>query len=170
MTIDSERDVSFTTDLGKFIYRVAGVIFHENRILLLTEDRFDFWYLPGGRARLFETSEAALEREIKEELAEKPIINRLLWTTECLYHFKAWDINHHELAFYYLCHFSDSSPIHSMDEGVGTELFSNEPTTLRFKWFSIGDLQTVNLVPKFLKNGLKNIPTHSTHLILNELK
>ncbi len=98
----NKQDISFNTDEGRFNYRVGGVVINNDKVLLLTEDRFDFWYLPGGRAYLFETSKEALKREIHEELGEEPVIERILWTTECLYNFDAWNIQHHDLTFYYL--------------------------------------------------------------------
>jgi len=51
------QDITLKTEEGRFNYRVGGVILCDGKVLLLTEDRFDFWYLPGGRAYLFETSE-----------------------------------------------------------------------------------------------------------------
>jgi len=166
---NKNKDITFSTDNGRFLYRVAAVIIYKNRVLLVTEDLFDFWYLPGGRANLFETSIDALKREIFEELSEKPIIERLLWTTECLHHSASLGIQQHEITFYYLARFSTEVSIHSIDSGLGKEEFSNEPTTLRFKWFDIDKLNTINLVPKFLKKSLQTIPKQSEHLIINEL-
>jgi len=163
------KDISFKTEEGGFNFRVGGVIIHEDKVLLLTEDRFDFWYLPGGRASMFETSEETLKREIYEELGENPVIQRLLWTTECLYHFNSWNINHHDITFYYLLRLPIEASIHTQESGVGKEEFSNEETILRFKWFDIAQINQVNLVPKFLKNALKEIPSSPKHLIINEL-
>ncbi len=162
-------DVSFKTDLGRFNYRIAGVVINNGKVLLLTEDRFDFWYVPGGRAILFETSEEALKREIFEELGETSVIERMLWTTECLYYFEACNIKHHDLTFYYLVSFPKKSEIYFQDSRMGVEEFSNEETKLHFKWFDIEDLEEVNLVPHFLKTALKKIPSYTEHLIINEL-
>lgn len=164
-----KQDISLKGKNERFNYRVAAIVFHKKKVLLLTEDRFDFWYLPGGKARLLETSQEALKREIFEELEEPPIIERVIWTTECLYYFEAWDIKHHDLTFYYLVNFSENAPIYSQNSGIGKEGFSNEETVLRFKWFDIDQLENVNLVPHFLKSSLKNIPSHTEHLIINEL-
>jgi len=164
-----DQDISLKTEKGRFNYRVAGVVFHRNRILLLTEDRFDFWYLPGGKANLFETSEEALRREIFEEFAENPVIERVLWTTECIYYFEAWDIKHHDLTFYYLIRFPEKASIYSTDSGTAMEAFSNEKTNLHYRWFDMDKIDEINLVPKFLKSALKNIPTHIEHVIIKEL-
>ena len=42
-------DVTFQTDVGRVNYRVAGVLIHENRLLVMTDERSPYYYLPGGR-------------------------------------------------------------------------------------------------------------------------
>ena len=166
----NKQDISFKTDEGRFNYRVGGVVINNDKVLLLTEDRFDFWYLPGGRAYFFETSKEALKREIHEELGEEPVIERILWTTECLYNFDAWNIQHHDLTFYYLISFPEDALIYTQKSGIGKEEFSNEETTVRFQWFDVDLLDKVKLVPHFLKEALKDIPASPEHLIIDELK
>ena len=61
-------DVTFQTDVGRFNYRVAGVLIHENRLLVMTDERSPYYYLPGGRVSMNEESTMAIKREIKEEL------------------------------------------------------------------------------------------------------
>lgn len=162
-------EISFKDSLGAFNYRVAGVVLKGDKILLLTEDRFDFWYLPGGKAKLLETSEQALIREISEEFSEKPKIERILWINECLYYFKDWDVKHHDLTFYYLISLPEASKIYANDSGLALEEHSNEETVLRYKWFAIDEINRLNLVPEFLKKSLKDIPASPQHVITNEL-
>ncbi|MBB65134.1 MAG: NUDIX hydrolase [Waddliaceae bacterium] len=164
-----KQDTSFKTNCGRFNYRVAAVILREGKILLLTEPRFDFWYLPGGRAHMFESSEEALRREIEEELGEAPKIERLLWIVENMYHFEYTDTNYHEMAFYYLIHFKPDALIYQEEKGVGTEEFSNEETILYYQWFPLDQLEYINLVPSFMKEALKEIPSQTKHIIMNEL-
>ena len=162
-------DISFKAEKGSFNYRVGGVALQGDKVLLVTEDRFDFWYLPGGRVSMFETSEQALHREIIEELGETPTIERLLWTTECLYYFDAWNTHHHDLSFYYLIRFADKAPIYFLSSGVGKEEFSNETTDLHFRWFDINDLEKIDLRPAFLQRALKAIPIQPQHVIVDDL-
>ena len=79
MTIKkTTQDISFKTECGRFNYRIAGVVIHEGKVLLMTEDRIDFWYLPGGRAHMFESSVQALQREIQKKLGEAPAMDRFI--------------------------------------------------------------------------------------------
>ena len=42
-----------------FGYRVAGVLLNNGKVLLSTDDQVDFWVLPGGGVKPFESSEEA---------------------------------------------------------------------------------------------------------------
>lgn len=51
---------------------VAGAVFHQGKVLIIQrgadEEAFpDFWELPGGKREIFENSQNALVREVKEE-------------------------------------------------------------------------------------------------------
>lgn len=160
-------EISLKNSSGRFKYRVAAVLLKDDKVLLMTEDRFDFWYLPGGKANFLESSEETLVREINEELSQTPKIERLLWINECFYHFG--NLKHHDLAFYYLITLPKDSKIYTQDSGQALEEFSSEKTILHYKWFSINDLEDLKIVPQFLKKSLKSLPTKPQHLITNEL-
>ena len=54
-------DISYKIGSGRFQYRVGGVLIHDNKVLLGTDERIDFWALPGGRVSMFESSVQALQ-------------------------------------------------------------------------------------------------------------
>lgn len=60
--------ITFERDHNKFNFRVAGIAIHNNRILLHTTEKDDFWNLPGGRVEFNESTDQTIIREIKEEL------------------------------------------------------------------------------------------------------
>jgi len=68
---------------------VAGAVIIQNRKLLATQrghgDYAGWWEFPGGKIKEGETPEAALVREIKEELDAEIDIDRYLATTEYEY-------------------------------------------------------------------------------------
>ncbi|MGI5847495.1 MAG: (deoxy)nucleoside triphosphate pyrophosphohydrolase [Candidatus Cryptobacteroides sp.] len=69
----------------KSIEVVAAVIREGNRILATQRgygDFKDFWEFPGGKMEPGETREAALKREIEEELKTEITIERLLATVD----------------------------------------------------------------------------------------
>jgi len=47
---------------------VKGLFFQNNRLLLLRKTGQDFWDVPGGRIEFGEAIDAALQRELREEL------------------------------------------------------------------------------------------------------
>src|SRR5690606_16384382 len=73
-----------SVDIGPahFLYRVGGVCLHDGRVLLHRAVGDDFWSLPGGRCEILETAADALTREMREELAVKVTVGRLLWVVE----------------------------------------------------------------------------------------
>ena len=64
-------DLDFKKDNFRFNARTAAIIFNKDRTKILlykVDDGRDFYLLPGGRINVFENSEDAIKREIKEEL------------------------------------------------------------------------------------------------------
>ena len=69
----------------KHISVVAAVIFHNGRIFATQRgygDWKDWWEFPGGKIEVGETPRAALQREIREELATEIEVGELLATVE----------------------------------------------------------------------------------------
>ena len=159
-------DISFNGPQGRFHYRVGGVVLHNGRVLLVTDERFDFWFLPGGKAALMEPSDEVLKREVTEELDVTPVVERLLWTTESFFNLDFWGGAVHEVGLLYLMHFPQDAAIYEMESGSGME---EEEVPMRFQWFKLDELGSLNLVPHFLKEALKNIPEGPKHIINNEL-
>lgn len=66
-----------------FPVSIKGVIFHNDKVVLLQNDR-DEWELPGGRLEVGESPEATVTREIREELGLDVSVGPLLdcWVYE----------------------------------------------------------------------------------------
>lgn len=72
----------------KRIEVVAAIIHHDGKILATQRGYGDFkdgWEFPGGKMEPDETAEAAIVREIKEELAVTIEPEQLVTTVECDY-------------------------------------------------------------------------------------
>jgi 8-oxo-dGTP diphosphatase len=76
------RDVSD----DKPTIRVAGLLVHKGRILMVEQGRGEerYWLLPGGGVRFGETLSDALRRELKEELGLRVGVQRLLAIVESI--------------------------------------------------------------------------------------
>lgn len=78
-------DLSFVSGKEKFNYRVCAVIISEGKLLAMHDERSPYYYLPGGRVQMGETAEAAVAREVQEELAVTPEIIRPLWLNQAFF-------------------------------------------------------------------------------------
>ena len=160
----NDKRTMITFDRGNecFNFRVAGIAIENNRVLLHTTEKDDFWSFPGGRAEIGETFADTLIREMKEELNEEVEVIRLLWVVENFFVYA--QKNYHEICFYYLMQLPERSPYLSKS----TSFYGVEGDfDLEFNWFPIDSdaLMKLPLLPSFLQNSLNNLPASAEHLI-----
>ena len=142
----------------RFNYRVAGVAFRDDEVLLHRHAEDDFWALPGGRVEMRETSEIALVREMQEELGVDVEVTRLLWVVENFYQYD--DQPYHELAFYYLLALpAGCKPLAEREQFDGCE------PDYFFRWFKLTELPSLRVLPEFLVEGLGALPDHTMHIV-----
>jgi ADP-ribose pyrophosphatase YjhB (NUDIX family) len=141
-------------------YRVVGVCVHEDHVLLHREEKDDFWALPGGRPRLYESSRDALIREMDEEISTHVEVLRLLWVVENFFSYFGKHL--HELSFYYQM----ALPVDSPYRDVGVDFTGREgDVTLLFDWVRIDEIEGVHLHPTFLRTALGALPDSPVHII-----
>ncbi|MEO0927858.1 MAG: NUDIX hydrolase [Cyanobacteria bacterium J06643_13] len=152
--------ITFDRGRNRFNYRVAGIALDNNRVLLHTNEKDDFWSFPGGRVEMGEASEFALVREMQEELNVDIEIIRPLWIVEDFFDY-AWQ-NYHEICFYYLMQFPERSPYLGKNKS-----FSGAENDFEFQWFATHPdvLARLPLLPSFLQNSLENLPVSVQHLV-----
>lgn len=154
--------LTFDGKNGRFNHRVAGACVHDGHVLLTHAEGEDFWLLPGGRVELLEDTRTALEREIHEELGCPSEVGRLLWVVEDF--FSLSGRTYHELGFVY--EFRPADP--AVLERTWTRRITDGGTPITFRWFSLDDLQSVNLQPSFLRDVLAYPPENVAHLVVRE--
>jgi 8-oxo-dGTP pyrophosphatase MutT (NUDIX family) len=152
-------------DSLRFVFRVAGVALHHDRVLLHRSERDDFWSLPGGRGEMMEPSPETLRREMREETGLAVTVDRLLWVIENFFDYKGktW----HELALYFLMSFPPDSPVWAQGQSFeGREAFpQGYELKLFYQWFPLAGLDGLTVFPSFLPGGLRQLPLTVQHII-----
>jgi 8-oxo-dGTP pyrophosphatase MutT (NUDIX family) len=153
--------IAFDVDGVRFNYRVGGACIVDGHVLLNRADFEDFWYLPGGRGEVLETSRETLVRELQEEMQIEVEVGELLWIVENFFQYR--DRDFHELGLIYRftlasdCSILDRDHEHRRIEDNGVEVI--------YRWFPIKELSQVRLYPTFLQRGLANLPSTPVHMV-----
>ena len=131
------------------------------QVLLVEMDDAGFYCLPGGHVELGETTEEAMIREMKEETTKDTYIKKYLGNIENFFVNKH-NVSIHEIAFYYLMDFKDDdiNDLSRVENDEGTLV------KLKFKWFNLKELDSVNIKPIFLKEILTKDNLEFGHLII----
>lgn len=152
-------------DVGeyKLNIRAAGVIIHNNKVLVHKNVNKDHYAIPGGRIEIGENSEQTLKREIQEELGKEIEINNYMATIENF--FEMDGKKYHEL--YFLCRAEfkneeDKKIDYTMHNIEGKEY-------LQYEWIDLKRINEYNVLPSCIKNILKK-NEFPTHIINNDLK
>ncbi len=149
-----EMDISFKTESGRFNLRVAAVIHQQERLLVIREENAPYAYLPGGRVHMGEDAEAAILREIKEEIGEQAKIVRPLWLSQNFFREEVSEEDFHELCLYFLV---DVPNIRKSDFTVVEKGRENH-----FFWLDFDQLQEERVYPQFIKKEIKQLPRKLT--------
>lgn len=155
-------DLEFKTNRGNFLCRTAAIIINQDRVLLETCADVDFWAPPGGTVGFGESSTDALEREVLEELGEQVEVGRLLWISEGFFHYKGHA--GHAVEFYYAASLPKDSSLLALDTFERRDKGSIG-TLMTFRWHALEQIDKINILPKFLQAGLKDLPLVTQHIV-----
>jgi ADP-ribose pyrophosphatase YjhB (NUDIX family) len=156
--------VSFETAVGYFNYRVAAIIIDDDHLLLCRDTRSDFWFLPGGRIEMSETSTDAVRREIREELESDSQVERLVWVIENFFVMNG--ARFHEIGLSYLVTLPPDSPL--LDKLTPRPFHEPVGTDMEMRWFHLADLSSVDLRPAFLRESLQDLPDTTQLIVVKE--
>lgn len=157
-------DCGFTKENNWFRYRAAAIIVEDNCVLLVGNDKEDYFYSVGGGVHMNEKAEEAVVREVFEETGVIYEIDRLAIIHENFWNGNgAYDkgLNCHEIALYFL-----------MKPRGTKELHSNSYTRFKDKetmhWIPIDDLDKFRYFPSFLKDYLCMSNSEIVHIVTDE--
>ena len=153
--------ITFDRGDERFVYRAAAVIIENEKVLLGQAGRHtDFWFVPGGRVEMLETSEESLKREMREELNEQVEIERLLWIEERFFTFEGF--KHHAIVMYYLTHLPPASPLRDQE---AVYRFQDGGTPCLCKWHGLESLYEITCYPPFIREAIHRLPDSPRHII-----
>lgn len=144
-------DISFKAEAGAFNYRAAAIIVHDGKLLVLQDEGIPHDYLPGGRVHLGEPAEAALAREVREELDIDLPPHRLTFVAESF--FTLMDTRYHEMCLY---HLMDAPPELLTRGDSFTRVEGDE--VHHFRWVKFEELREMSFFPIFLKERIFSLP------------
>ena len=147
-------DLKIECNEGKFKFRVCGILEHNGKYLILKMNQNNFYCLPGGHAELFEDTEQAVLREMREELGYDVKINSLVAINQNFF-IGNDGAKMHELGFYYIVNAVNKNDINTSDY-YREELDKGKIQHLNFKWASKEELKNLDFRPHFLIDCLDN--------------
>jgi 8-oxo-dGTP pyrophosphatase MutT (NUDIX family) len=153
--VSTASDVSWSSPAGRFNLRVAAVITHGEELLLCTIDGFGYWFLPGGRVRFGEPSDAALARELAEELGHDLPAGPLALVVENIFGKPSVE---HEIGLYYRV----AWPV-TLDPA---DLYGGTESGHTFRWLPARELGSVDFRPAGLIPVLPDLTDTLRHVVL----
>lgn len=158
--MSESRDLTFCTNEGIFTFRVAAIILHDNKVLMVYNRDLKQYYSVGGRCKLRENTEKAIVRECREETGISFEVYRLGFIHEIL--FQIDGRKYHEIDFiYYMTPLEDISLIGKNK----LDLSQNESLV----WCDLNEIKsTENFFSEFFKTELDNDCREISHIITVE--
>ncbi len=149
----------------RFNFRIAGLGFRDDHVLVHRAIHEDFWSFPGGRAEIGETSAETLKREMVEELGVEVTVGRMLWTVENFFRYEERD--YHEIGFYYLMEIPKVFPFHPSEV---VHRLKDGNSDLEFRWVKATKAALINLdiPPYFIAEQIEDLPQTPAHIIWND--
>ncbi len=147
-------DISWHSPHGIFNLRVAAILTRGEEILLCTVEGLGYWFLPGGRVRFGEPSDAALARELAEEVGHEFPAGELALVVENIY---GGERIEHEIGLYYRLAWPAT-----LDRD---DLRGDEPGHT-FRWVPAAELGSLPFEPAGLVPVLQNPSGTLRHIVV----
>lgn len=153
-------DLTIDIEDYKLNIRAAGIITHNNKILLHKDQRDPYYALVGGRVEIGESSEETIKREIVEELGKEIEIIGYISTIENF--FKAKNKKFHEITFVYQAEFKNEEDKKILDTMKNIE----GKDYLQYEWIDIDKMDNYDIRPAIIKSIIieRKFPVHKINI------
>ena len=148
-------DLSIRIEGTRLNIRAGAIVSLGEKILVCQLPGKDWWFLPGGRVALNESTEETIRRELREEVGGDWELGGPRILSENFFDIEGESF--HEMCLYYW--------IYWKGEELTSEMRDSEET---FRWVTKGELRELKLLPEFLKeacfvdeDGLRHVITRS---------
>ena len=156
-------DITIDVEDYKLNVRAAGVIIHNNKVLVHKNVNSDHYALVGGRVEIGENSVDTIKREIKEELGKDIEITGYISTIENFFEMKG--SKYHEIMFVHKVECVDEK-----DKKIEYALENIEGKDyLKYEWLELDKIEKYPLWPKAIQEVLKE-KKFPVHKINNDMK
>ena len=156
-------DITIDVEDYKLNVRAAGVIIHNNKVLVNKNVNSDHYALVRGRIEIGENSVDTIKREIKEELGKDIEITGYISTIENFFEMKG--SKYHEIMFVHKVEF-----VNEEDKRIEYTLENIEGKDyLKYEWLELDKIEQYPLWPKAIREVLKE-NKYPVHKINNDMK
>ncbi|MFC3927967.1 NUDIX hydrolase [Streptococcus caprae] len=147
--------MDFRTNVDNQVYgvRATALIVRDGKIYLCNSASEGIYYAIGGAVEVGETTEEAVQREVREEIGCEVRVDKLAFVVENA--FCQSGVNFHNIEFHYL--------VTPVTEPNTTMVEDNEKRAC--EWVAIDELDRIDLKPAFLKTALKDWNNNLTHIV-----
>ena len=159
------EDIKVNFKECEFYCRSCGLIEQDGKFLIMKSEKADYFHIPGGHIEVFEDSEKAVCREIKEEVGCEVLPKKLFCINENFYVKRGK--NFHGIEFYYLLGLKEKIHIKDCEK---TEKDKGVLKKFQLKWVEINQMKDIDLRPLTVKNLIINNQLSFTHLIKKNLE
>ena len=149
-------------DVGENVLniRAAGVIIHNNKILVHRNINHEHYALIGGKIVINESSVDAVKREFWEEMEKEVDVQECIAVVENFFNMKGK--RYHEIMFIHKVEFVDEQDKlidYTLDNIEGKDY-------LKYMWLDLDKIDEYKILPKVTKEILKerNLPIHKINI------